>query len=77
MNSKTHAKALSSPMAGFLFFRPEPIYSFSYIPFFVLYGFLLKVFILIFEYIFSQSKEPSVKTFLEVAARDAHADDGE
>lgn len=44
---------------------------------FALYGFLLTVSILIFESILSHSEEPSIKAFLEVAARDAHADDGE
>lgn len=51
--------------------------AFLYSFLFALCGFLLKVSILIFEYILSYSEEPSVKTFLAVAARDASADDGE
>ena len=51
--------------------------AFLYSFLFALYGFLLTVSILIFEYILSNSEEPSIKAFLEVAVRVAHADDGE
>lgn len=75
VNSKLHAKALSSPMPAFVFAGLDPIHGIPVFSSLRPSWTHAQAFTVIFE--FSLSEEPSVKPFffLEVASRDGHVED--